>query len=168
MLSSQVTHYTRSDYSEPPPVHPPFQHQVRMQIRKLISQSEKNRRHRGDTDHADHHHQQSENTAAPTVPLSSGTGGNSRKKIEQKRQQKSNNAKMAMHDENEIVRNSIVIANKMADLGSVESDIHSDDGNDDIISGGLTVGLKKSDQNSIEMKTRGGSSKKGKKGRFHT
>ena len=40
----QTPHYTRSDYSEEPQQHPPFQHQVRMHIRRMFSQSQKNRR----------------------------------------------------------------------------------------------------------------------------
>ncbi|OTF73207.1 sodium/hydrogen exchanger 3-like protein, partial [Euroglyphus maynei] len=47
-------HYTRSDYYEEPLSHPPFQHQVRMQIRRLISERESQRRRRH-THHSYYH-----------------------------------------------------------------------------------------------------------------
>lgn len=53
-------HYTRSDYYEEPAVHPPFQHHVRMQIRKLFSEKQKlenQRRH----SHNPYHYQYSRN-----------------------------------------------------------------------------------------------------------
>jgi hypothetical protein len=36
----KVRRYSRSDLTEPAPLHPPFQHQIRMQIRHLISQQQ--------------------------------------------------------------------------------------------------------------------------------
>jgi hypothetical protein len=36
----KVRRYSRSDLTEPAPPHPPFQHQIRMQIRHLISQQQ--------------------------------------------------------------------------------------------------------------------------------
>lgn len=96
---------------------------MRMQIRKLISQSEKNRRHRGDLD------QSIGAGGASTV----GTGGNSKNKIDKRKNRVGNNnnnnggnnhAKLMTHtgEGDEIVANSIVIANKMADLGELKGD----------------------------------------------
>ena len=117
-----MTHYTRSDYSEPPPVHPPFQHQVRMQIRRLISQSEKNRRHRGDSDPVD----PAAAAAAKNNNNNNNNNGrnNSRRQIENRKkgQTRSVHAKMVTHEAGEVLggggengrRNSVVIAGNRA------------------------------------------------------
>lgn len=41
IIVEQIRRYSRSDLSEPPSHHPPFQHQMRMQIRHMISQQHK-------------------------------------------------------------------------------------------------------------------------------
>lgn len=87
-----------------------------MQIRRLISQSEKNRRHRGDSDPVD------PGTVNNNNNNKTGNGGhkNSRRNIENKNrnQTRSVHAKMVTHEEGEVVGrgNAIVIANKAAEV----------------------------------------------------
>ena len=88
-----------------------------MQIRRLISQSEKNRRHRGDSDPVD----PAAAAAAKNNNNNNNNGGNnSRRQIENRKkgQTRSVHAKMVTHEAGEVLggggengrRNSVVIA----------------------------------------------------------
>lgn len=115
-------------------MHPPFQHQVRMQIRRLISQSEKNRRHRGDSDPVD---PGSLNNSHNKNHTGNG-GGNSRRNIENKKraQTRSVHAKMVTHEDGEVVGgrgSAVVIANKAAEGKTEGSDEGKNQGNFNVL-----------------------------------